>query len=105
MVLKARTHVVEVAGVGQFEFQHRTLTLQVGVEAILLRMLDGPVSSEQLRYVARAIATIQKLMVRAPDRFDLDAIDPVNDAEVDDVLKVYGGLLEAEATFRRPASA
>lgn len=105
MALKARTHVVDVEGVGQFEFQHRTLTLQVGVEAIMNRMLDGPVSDERLLYVARAIATIKKLAIKVPEGFDLEAIDPIDENEVEGVLKAYGGLLDAEATFRRPATA
>lgn len=101
MALKSRTHTVDVDGVGQFEFHHRTLTLQVGVEAILNRMLDGPVSDEKLLYVARAISTVKKLAIKWPEGFDLEAIDPIDENEVGSVLKAYGGLLEAEANFRR----
>ena len=105
MALKSRTHTVDVEGVGQFEFSHRTLTLQVGVEAILNRMLGGPVSDDRLLYVARAISTVKKLAIKCPDDFDLDTIDPIDEDEVNGVLKVYGGLLEAEATFRRSPTA
>ena len=94
-------HRVEVDGVGSFLFRHRTLKLQIAIEAGMERVTLGPVQGAGLRLFAAAIATLETLTVEGPDGWDLDEIDPLDDEEFAKVEKVFGRLRDVEETFRK----
>lgn len=94
-------HRVEVDGVGSFLFRHRTLKLQIAIEAGMERVTLGPVQGPALRLFAAAVATLETLTVEGPDGWDLEEIDPLDDAEFGKVERVFGRLRDVEETFRK----
>lgn len=96
-----RTYPVEVPGVGNFVFRRRVLRDQVGIEAEAIRILGGPTEDKGLQSTALALATLAALTVTAPDEWDLDNVDPLDDEAVARVFQVYGRLRQAEDDFRR----
>ncbi|HEY0205063.1 MAG TPA: hypothetical protein VGC15_13050 [Acetobacteraceae bacterium] len=96
-----RTHRIEVEGVGSFVFRRRTLKLQAMLEARMERMTGGPVQSPTLSRFCAALATLETLTVEAPEGWDLEEADPLDDDTFGNVAKVWEALREQEETFRR----
>ncbi len=96
-----RTHRVEVEGVGSFVFRRRTPQLQCELECRMERLTFGPVQSDWLKQFSAAIASLEVLTAEGPPKWDLDAVDPLDDEEFGKVFQVWKALREAEATFRR----
>lgn len=90
---------VEVDGVGAFVFRHRTLRDGYRIEGERDRVLGGPVSDEALGASAMAYAALLVLTVEAPEGWDLDALDPVDDADTGRMFLVYRRMVETAATF------
>lgn len=103
-MLVQRKHTLAVEGVGEFTFARRTPRLQILVESTRDRMTGGPVLNVALHNTAQAVAELEVLTLAAPEGWDIEAIDPLDDADFGRVLKVHGRLLEAEATFRSGAT-
>lgn len=99
----AGTHTVEVDGVGSFTFRRRTIKDQFRIEAEVGRMLGGPAPDDMLRAGALAYATLLILTTQAPDGWDLDELDPLNQEDTDKLFLVHRRLREVETTFREKA--
>ncbi|WP_431860130.1 hypothetical protein [Azospirillum sp.] len=100
-----RTHSVTVDGVGTFVFRRRAMRDQIRIEADAVRILGGPIEDDGLRSWALAMATLAALTVSAPDGWDLDTIDPLDEGATAKVLMVYGRLRETEEKFRKGTGA
>lgn len=99
------TFKVPVAGIGEFTFRRRTVRDQPGIEAEADRILGGPVSDRAIERAALAIATLSRLTVQAPEGWELDAIDPLDEAAVRGMFEVHKELRAAEERFRGRAGA
>lgn len=97
------THAVTVPEVGEFVFRRRTLDTQIKLQADAVRLTGGEIESTSLTGFAMAIATLRALTVRAPDGWNLDEVDPLDEEAMSAVLKVFGSLRAAEETFRSKA--
>ncbi|MBI1207452.1 MAG: hypothetical protein GC191_09225 [Azospirillum sp.] len=76
---------------------------QIKIEADIARTLDGPCDDGQLMQAAAAVATIDTLIVSAPEGWDASAIDPLDPKGVADLFEVFEGLRKAEDSFRKNA--
>ena len=102
--MSIKPYQLEVDGIGEFTFRRRNMRDQIRIEAEAERITGGPVENKSpLQRAAIAIATLSVLTVKAPDGWDVDAMDPLEQADVETVLKVAGEVYEAEARFRERA--
>lgn len=94
-------HKITVEGIGEFAFRRRTLGDQMRIEGDSDRMLGGPVSDPGLRGISLALATLGRLTEMAPEGWDIEAVDPLDENAVARILKVHEALRAAEDEFRR----
>lgn len=93
----------EVEGVGHFVFARRTMRDEMRIAAEFSRLTEGvETPTNFLATVAGWIATLKVLTVSAPDGWDLDEMNPLDD----DVFARIGGVNKAlrtrEGQFRAP---
>lgn len=92
---------VKVDGVGGFTFARRKMALEIEIQVEYAKMLDGAPATEWLALVAGWISALKVLTVRAPEGWDLDELDPLDDDTYAKLAKVHAALTEKERSFRR----
>lgn len=93
---------VEIEGVGTFIFGRRTLKDELRIQAEYSRITEGVETPTLMLYtLGIAIATIRVLMVQAPQGFDLDALDPIEEDTFTLLQSVYEGVKAKEYSFRK----
>lgn len=102
---RSDVYVIPVEGIGDFEFRHRRIRDRITIPAEARRTLGGGSDSPPLIDAALRMATIQVLLLKAPDGWSLEALDPLDDASDGVILKVYEGLRQAEDAFRKGPAA
>ena len=100
-----RTYQVEVDGVGTFTFRRRTMGDFVRIPNKALEILGGVPQHPWLLDQATMLAELGMLAVGAPEGWDIEMMDPLDDGDVAVVRKVHGRLIEEEARFRGGAAA
>lgn len=96
------TFVVTLPEVGAFEVKRRTLKVQMQVHAELNRLTEGaPLAtlSDWFVDLCALIAELRVLIVRAPEGWSLDEIDPLDDG-YEQLRAVYRAIREQEGRFR-----
>ena len=96
------TFVVTLPDIGTFEVKRRTLKVQMQVHAELNRLTEGaPLAtlSDWFVDLCALIAELRVLIVRAPDGWSLDEIDPLDDG-YEQLRAVYRAIREQEGRFR-----
>lgn len=97
---------VDVDGVGRFVFGKRRMADEIKVHVEYSRLTEAVEPTPWLDSVSTWMSTIKVLVVRAPDGFDLDELDPLDEASYAKLFKVYAALVEKEGSFRsRPGEA
>jgi hypothetical protein len=121
----AKSFPVKVEGIGEFVFRKRRVKDQVWIESDAAATFNGPqpiqpvvpddpaewskeekasinsyVASISLWSIGLEIATIERLLVKAPSGWSLDDIDPLDAAQLEPARAVYRSLREAEDRFR-----
>jgi len=92
---------VEVDGIGRFIFAQRTMRSEMRISAEYSRLVDGVDTPVQfLRVTADAMATLKVLTVEAPEGWDLEAMDPLDEQSYLKLLQVHSALREQEEIFR-----
>lgn len=95
---------VQVEGVGAFEIQRRTMRVQVAISAEYNRLTEGAAQvSPALDGLASFLSYLAVMVVKAPDDWDVYAIDPDDPEAIERAQKVYRALVDAEARFREGA--
>lgn len=98
---------VSVEGVGRFSFAQRRMDdeLKIAVEySLITQGIDTP--SAWLSIMAGALSQLRVLTVTAPEGWDLDEMDPLNEDTYAKIVKVHRALREKETSFReKPATA
>lgn len=93
---------VQVKGVGNFVFARRSLADEISIQVEYSRITQGvPSPTLALFTLALAMATIRVLMVECPDGWDMDALDPLDDDEFEQIERVFTALRAKEDTFRK----
>lgn len=97
--------VVEVDGIGRFVVARRQMADHLKVQVAYANLVEGVIPTPWLHELATHMATLQALVVRAPDGFDMDALDPLDEASFEKLRKVYRAIAEKEDSFRPRAKA
>lgn len=98
-----RTFPLDVENVGHFVFRKRRIPDQIKIEAAARRMLDGSIEDSDLYNICLAYQTLSLLVVKGPDGWDLDEMDPLNREDTDKLWAVWNALRAEEARFRQGA--
>lgn len=104
---KENDFTVKVDGVGTFTFGRRTMRDEITIQVEYARIIDGVEPTAWLQALGGWLSVLRTLTVRAPDGWDLDAMDPLDTETYARLNKVYEALVEQERSFRRgskPAS-
>ena len=94
-------YTVDVDGVGTFTFGRRKMADEVKIQVEYARLIDGVKPTEWLAIVAGWLSVLKTLTVRAPEGWDLDDLDPTDDATYAKLSRVHSALTEKESSFRR----
>lgn len=98
-------YTVKVEGIGTFAFGRRTMRDEIAVQVEYARIIDGVEPTVWLQAMAGWLSTLRVLTVRAPDGWDMDDLDPLDDESYAKLKKVYDALVEKERSFRRGSGA
>lgn len=102
--MRSETHIVEVEGVGSFEVRRPIMRTAIAVEVEYARLTEGvEVVPADLAYICRIISYLKVMVTSAPDKWDVDNVDPYDEVGVSRIREVYEALTEAEARFRQGA--
>lgn len=96
---------VEVEPLGTFTFAKRTMRDELRIMAEVSRLtegLDNPTT--ELRVLAGYIAPLKVLTVKAPEGWDIDTMDPLDQSVYDNIVKVFHALRDKESSFRPGAT-
>lgn len=93
--------VVPVEGVGNFTFGKRTMADEIKIQVEYARIIEGVEPTEWLSRVGGWISTLKVLTVRAPDGWDIDEMDPLDDEVYANIALVFLALRSREDSFRR----
>lgn len=92
---------VTVDGLGTFTFGRRRLRDELAIAAEFSRLTEGvDTPTAYLASVAGWIATLKVLTVAAPEGWDIDAMDPLEEDTYTNLVKVHSALREKEGSFR-----
>ncbi|EEP0937587.1 hypothetical protein KD576_004183 [Salmonella enterica subsp. enterica serovar Thompson] len=95
---------VPVEGVGQFIFGRRTMNDEVKIAQEYSRIIgDVENPSWYLNMLGNCLSILRILTVEAPEGWDLDTLDPLDDDTYASLVKVATSLKEQEERFRKPA--
>jgi hypothetical protein len=96
---------VDVPNVGTFSFARRTLRDELKIAAEYSRLTEGvETPTEWLEYVATWISALKVLTVTAPDGWDIDTMDPLDQDTYGKLGAVHTLLREKEQSFRSGSS-
>lgn len=96
-----RDFSVEVAGLGPFVFAYREMADHIKIEVEFARLTQGVQPTAWLLAFGEWMSTLRVLMVKAPNGFDLDMLDPLEEDTFDNLRLVFRALREKEDSFRK----
>ena len=99
-IAKETDFTVKVEGVGSFTFGRRTMRDEIAIQVEYARIIDGVEPTAWLQAVGGWLSVLRTLTVRAPEGWDLDAMDPLDDETYARLNKVYEALVDQERSFR-----
>ena len=92
---------IDVEKAGRFVVARRTMRDEFKIATEFSRLTEGVETPTRfLSYYARSFACAKVLIVSAPDGFDLDAMDPLNDDSYAALISFYETLAAKEDDFR-----
>lgn len=96
---------VDVDGIGTFIFGKRSMRDEIKIQVEYARLIEGVEPTEWLALVAGWISVLKVLTVMAPPGWDIDELDPLDDASYAKLGKVHKALTDKERSFRsKPAA-
>lgn len=90
-----------VDGIGTFTFGRRTMADEIKIQVEYARIIEGVEPTEWLSRVGGWISTLKVLTVRAPEGWDIDEMDPLDEDVYENMMLVYLALRAKEDSFRR----
>ena len=91
---------VSVEGIGVFRFGKRKMADEIAIQVEYARLIQGVDPTDWLANVCGWISTLKVMTVRAPEGWDIDDLDPLDDETYLKLANVYGALTERERSFR-----
>lgn len=99
---KKTDFIVPVEDVGDFTFARRTMEDEFMIAREYSRVIgDIEHPSWYLNMLASCVSPLRVLTVKAPEGWDLDTLDPLQEETFQGLTKVATALREAEERFRR----
>lgn len=93
---------VHVEDIGTFTFAKRTMRLEFKIQAEYSRLTEGvDTPTANLDYIAGVFSALRVLTLAAPDGWNLDNLDPLEQDDFERVIKVHSALRAKESSFRR----
>lgn len=93
---------VQVDGLGSFTFGRRTMRDEFAIAAEYSRLTEGVATPTDFLHVyARAFSTVKVLQVASPGSWDVEQLDPQENASYAQLIGVFDALRVQEADFRR----
>lgn len=92
---------VDVENVGRFVFAKRTMRDEINIQVEFARIVQGVEPTAWLKAVGGWLSTLRVLTVFAPEGWDLDELDPLEDEVYAKLYAVHTALVEKERSFRR----
>lgn len=97
---------VPVEGIGNFTFARRAIGDELKIQAEYARINDGVSQPTPWLYsLATWFSALRVLMVKAPDGWSLEELDPLEDESYAKIKQVYEAMREKEDSFRRKPGA
>lgn len=91
---------LNVENVGSFTFGRRTMRDEIKIQVEYARMIEGVTPTDWLALVAGWISTLKVMIVRAPDNFIIDELDPLDNKTYTRLQRVDEALSAKERSFR-----
>lgn len=91
---------VQVADVGSFVFGKRTMRDEIAIQVEYARLIDGVTATDWLVTVCGWMAAFKILMVAAPEGFDIESLDPLDDDTYRQMALIHSALRQQEDSFR-----
>lgn len=91
---------VPVENIGDFVFGKRTMKDEIAIQVEFARMIGGAEPTAWLNAVCGWIAALRVLTVTAPEGWDIDEMDPLDEDTYAKLMRVYDALTEKERSFR-----
>jgi hypothetical protein len=91
---------VTVDEVGQFVFGRRSMQDEIRIQVEYARLIDGVEPTDWLATVSGWLSTFKVLMVSAPEGWDVDQMDPLDDDTYRRLALVHSALRTSEDSFR-----
>lgn len=91
---------VPVDGIGDFVFGKRTMKDEIAVQVEFARMINGVEPTAWLNAVCGWLSALKVLTVSAPEDWDLDTMDPLDEDTYAKLGKVFDALSQKEQSFR-----
>ena len=91
---------IPVDGIGTFTFARRKMADEIKIQVEYARMIDGVEPTQWLALVCGWMAALKVLTVRAPEGWDIDEMDPLDDDTYAKLGRVHAALIEKERSFR-----
>lgn len=92
---------LDVEDIGRFVFGRRQMADEIKIHVEYARLTEAVTPTAWLDQVATWLSTLKVMTVRAPDGWNLDEMDPLDDETYAKMLKVYAALTAKEGSFRR----
>ena len=104
-ISKATDFTVKVDGVGTFTFGRRGMREEIDIQREYAAILDGVQPTGWLEVVGGWMSAFKVLTVRAPEGWDIEAMDPLDNDTYARMKRVYDALSDKELSFRRKPGA
>ncbi|HHA3594133.1 TPA: hypothetical protein ACODIZ_003660 [Salmonella enterica subsp. enterica serovar Newport] len=92
-----------VEGVGRFRFARRMLSDELQIQRKYAEYVGGVEPTAWLATLAEYLSTIGVLTVEAPEGWDMDNMDPLDNDTYAKIARVFVALREREERFRAGA--
>ncbi|EDY2030040.1 hypothetical protein GTB64_004482 [Salmonella enterica] len=102
----ATDFIENIEGIGRFRFARRTMADEMKIQRLFSEYTGGVDATVWLLTVGEYLSTLRVLIVEAPEGWDIENLDPLEDETYEQMGRVFVTLREREETFRRkPAGA
>ena len=102
---KANDYYFDVKDIGRFRAARRTMAIEVEIQREYASMAGGVEPTAWLITLAEYLSTLRVLVVDAPEGWDMENMDPLDDETYQQLGQVFSALREREETFRRKPGA
>lgn len=92
---------ITVENVGTFECRRRTLRTEIKIGAEFSRLTEGEEKIPAwMRELCEIVSTVKCLVIKGPDGFNVDTMDPQDESTFGNLVAIYNAILTEEARFR-----